>query len=113
MTDSTIPTSAVPGYSAVVIPFPAKGPWIDEGQSLDLGNFKSGMCSGRLYKTAENELHVYIEVMTWGDRFIKEYMPLYVPDEGESTLYIRWREEGVVLRQDDREPIDSAWQQSE
>lgn len=99
------------GHGSLTIPFPAPGKWLEEGQSLDLGNVQNGMCSGRFYKTADNKLHVYIEVMTWGDRFIKEYMPLHVHREGESTLYIHWREEGAVLRQDDCAPIDAAWQQ--
>lgn len=111
MNDLIRPSAAVDGNSAIPIPFPAKGSWLELGEAVDLGPFSNGFCSGHFYKTPENTLHVYLQVMTWGDWFIKEYIPLRVPDQSESILYIRWRAEGVLLRQDGHETIDATWRQ--
>lgn len=102
----------LPGYATLVIPFPSQGPWLNEGASYDLGRFENGLCSGNLYKTADNQLYVFAEVMTWRDACIKAYIPLRVPAEGEdaSILRIRWEDTGVRLQQDAYPPIHAAWQ---
>jgi len=97
----------VPGDIAVPIQFPERGEWMNRGESLDLGPFNQGPCSGYLYKTSENRLYVSFRIMMCGD--VKADMPLHFPDGGQSILYIHWEEAGVRLRQDDREPIDVSW----
>ena len=102
----------IPGYEAVPIPFPTPGSWIEEGQSLDLGEFRQGYCLGHLYKTADNQLHVFLEVATWKGVCVKADMPLSVPAaSGDvSILHIRWRDRGVRLQQDAGPAIDANWQ---
>jgi hypothetical protein len=109
--DLSIPESSpLPGHTTLVIPFPPAGPWQTEGQSRDIGAFKSGLCSGNLFKTADNCLYIFLEVLTWKNRFIKTYIPLRLPDEGESMLHIHWREAGVRLQQDAHPAIEVDWQ---
>jgi len=105
-------TTSIPGTVYVTIPFPEPGEWQYEGQSLDLGPFRQGMCAGNLYKTADNCLHVFVVVETWTSLCVKARIPLRVPaeDEGASTLRIHWRDTGVVLQQDTYPSIHVDWQ---
>lgn len=102
----------LPGSATIPIPFPSCGPWADEGQSLQLGRFRQGFCSGNFYKTADNQLYLFLEIATWGGKCIKSYIPLRVPegDEGASILHIHWADIGVRLQQDAYPPTHEDWQ---
>ena len=109
---TTISTATpLPGNTSLPIPFPETGPWLDEGQTLDIGRFSSGLCSGNFYKTIDNKLYIFLEVMTWEDVCVEAYMPLRLPDEGISILHIRWADTGVRLQQDAYPPIHEVWRQ--
>ena len=109
MRSSDSPKVLSPGDAAVIIPFPEPGEWLEVGQSRDLGAFERGVCSGNLFKTADNQLYVFLRVMGKPDHVVKAYMPLIVPDAGESTLHIHWEETLVRLWQDSRPAIDADW----
>lgn len=98
-----------PSQAIVEIPFPEKGDWTKEGNSLDLGPFHSSYCRGNLYKTADNKLYVYIEIDGGWPEVTPAYLPLNVPETGLSYLRIRWAEEGVSLRQDSFPAISTPW----
>lgn len=100
----------IPGEAFIQIPFPESGPWLEEGQSLNLGPFGWGQCSGNLFKTADNRLYVYISIVTWPGEYVAD-MPLHVATEGPSTLHIRWADKRVTLRQSSHPPVDATWKQ--
>lgn len=105
-------TKPIPSAVYVPIPFPESGNWLNEGNSKDLGEFRQGLCSGSFFKTADNQLYVFLEMMTWPDVCIKAYIPLRVPSEDEdaSTLHIRWGDTGAHLQQDAYPSIHATWQ---
>jgi len=90
-------SKSIYGRESVPIPFPDQGPWMSEGQSRDLGAFRQGMCSGNLFKQADNHLYVSLHIMTCGD-----IEPIRIPlgdrEYGPHILDICWEEAQVRRR---------------
>ena len=101
--------ASVPGHEHILIRFPEAGTWQELGQWRDLGPCNGNYCTGNLSKTADNQLYLYLKITSWPGLCIKEFMPFHLPDEGKSTLYIRWEETGVHLRLDNHPAIEAAW----
>lgn len=112
MANQIPPPTSFDGSALIKMPLSEDRSWLKEGKIRDFGVQKDGLCSCNLYKTRDNRLYVFLRVITWGDRFIKEHIRWYAPPEGAdvSILHIRWRDKGVNLRQDNHPSIEVGWQ---
>ena len=99
--DGKSPSNLIPGNISLPIPFPPPGEWLNEGQALEFDPVKTDWTAITFYKTVDNQLHLYIEGVTWPSA-IKTYIPLRVPTEDGSAgiLHIHWTDKGVRLQQD-------------